>query len=72
MSLEDRFVLMPMLQQYLVKPCPQIQLGKPAGLMQLIEQLVNDWNWILRLDCKRVQLPKINTEPIGIVLLLNQ
>lgn len=49
MSLESRFVLFSRLEQNLMKPCPQVKLGEPTGIRQLIHQLVNNRDWKLGL-----------------------
>lgn len=40
--------------------------------MELIKQLINNWNWELGFNCEGIEMLVINTKPIWFVLLLYQ
>jgi hypothetical protein len=41
-------------------------------MCKLVQQLLNNWHWILRLGCEHVELSEINTKSEGAILLLNE
>jgi hypothetical protein len=50
MGLKRCFMLITLLQQYLMKTRFEVEFREPACLMQLIEKLVNHWHGVLGLN----------------------
>jgi len=72
MCLESRFMFFTGCQANLIKASPKIQARKPAGLGQLVQQLIHYWNREFTLDSQGVEHPVVDTEPPRTILLADQ
>ena len=72
MCLESCFMFFTGSQTNLIKASPEIQARKPAGLCQLVQQLIHYWNRKFTLDNQGVEHPVVNTESPRTIFLADQ
>ena len=70
--LKGSFELFTGLEQNLVKPRTKIKLGKPSGITQFIEQLINNRHRILAFLCNSIKLTIVNAKSPCVILFLDQ
>ena len=72
MCLECCFMFFTGCQTNLIKASPEIQARKPAGVVQLVQQLIHYWNRKFTLDSQGVEHPVVNAEPPRTIFLVDQ
>lgn len=72
MSAKSRLVSIRWVHADLVVPCPEVQFREEDSVVQLIEQLFDQWNGEFVFDGYVVKLPIVNAKPPRSVLLVNQ
>jgi hypothetical protein len=72
MSLECCLVSISWIHLNLMKSRTEVKSREPRSLLQLIQEFIDNWYWVLPLQGDGIQMSIIHTKVISIVLLLYQ